>query len=213
MKSQERIILAQKQRPLGRPPQNKNTKSTKDKIVEIATKLFLSKGYQIISMEDVAKECDVTKATVYYYYATKADLFTDAMIQMMARIRENMHKLLSTSKPLKERLLDVVKVHLTATMNIDIQSFMRDAKISLSDDHVKQMQHAEDKMYEVLDHVIHKAMQEGEIPKGHSLLSAHAFVALLYVGNYKDVNQKPLIENIDELAATIVDFYWNGLGH
>ncbi|MFP3121743.1 TetR/AcrR family transcriptional regulator [Ectobacillus funiculus] len=205
--------MAQKQRPLGRPPQNKNTKSTKDKIVEIATKLFLSKGYQIISMEDVAKECDVTKATVYYYYATKADLFTDAMIQMMARIRENMHKLLSINKPLKERLLDVVKVHLTATMNIDIKSFMRDAKISLSDDHVKQMQQAEDKMYEVLDQVIHKAMQEDEIPKGHSLLSAHAFVALLYVGNYKDVNQKPLIENIDELAVKIVDFYWNGLGH
>ncbi|WP_410982556.1 TetR/AcrR family transcriptional regulator [Bacillus cereus] len=207
------MILEQKQRPLGRPPQNKNTKSTKDKIVDIATKLFLSKGYQIVSMEDVAKECDVTKATVYYYYATKADLFTDTMIQMMARIRDNMHKILSTSKPLKERLLDIAKVHLTATMNIDIKSFMRDAKISLSEDHLKQMQQAEDKMYEVLDQAIHKAIQKGEIPKGHSLLSAHAFVALLYVGDYKDVNQKPLITNIDNLAVSIVDFYWNGLGH
>lgn len=203
--------LEQKHRPLGRPRQNKTTISTKDKIVNVATKLFLNKGYQIVSMDDVAKECDVTKATVYYYYATKADLFTDTMVQMMFRIRENMYRILSTNKPLKERLLDVAKIHLTATMDIDIKSFMRDAKISLSDTHLKQMQDAEDKMYEVLAKTIDKAIQKGEIPKSHTLLSAHAFVALLYVGGYRDVNQKPLIPNIEDFAKQLVDFYWTGL--
>ncbi|PEB52218.1 TetR family transcriptional regulator [Bacillus pseudomycoides] len=203
--------MEQKQRPLGRPRQNKTTISTKDKIVNIATKLFLSKGYQIVSMDDVAKECDVTKATVYYYYATKADLFTDTMVQMMVRIRENMDKILSTKKPLKERLLHVAQIHLTATIDIDIKSFMRDAKISLSDKHLKQMQDAEDKMYEILAQTIDKSIKQGEIPKNHSLLSAHAFVALLYVGGYRDVNQKPLIPNIEDFAKQIVDFYWNGL--
>lgn len=106
--------MEHKQCPLGRPRQNKNTISTKNKIVNIATNLLLNKGYQIVSMDDVAKECDVTKATVYYYYATKADLFTDTMVQMMVRIRENMYTILSTNKPLKERLLDVAKIHLTA---------------------------------------------------------------------------------------------------
>lgn len=203
--------LEQKHRPLGRPRQNKTTISTKDKIVNVATKLFLNKGYQIVSMDDVAKECDVTKATVYYYYATKADLFTDTMVQMMFRIRENMYRILSTNKPLKERLLDVAKIHLTATMDIDIKSFMRDAKISLSDTHLKQMQDAEDKMYEVLAKTIDKAIQKGEISKSHTLLSAHAFVALLYVGGYRDVNQKPLIPNIEDFAKQLVDFYWTGL--
>ncbi|MFB6731245.1 TetR/AcrR family transcriptional regulator [Bacillus mobilis] len=203
--------MEQKHRPLGRPRQNKTTISTKDKIVNVATKLFLNKGYQIVSMDDVAKECDVTKATVYYYYATKADLFTDTMVQMMFRIRENMYRILSTNKPLKERLFDVAKIHLTATMDIDIKSFMRDAKISLSDTHLKQMQDAEDKMYEVLAKTIDKAIQKGEIPKSHTLLSAHAFVALLYVGGYRDVNQKPLIPNIEDFAKQLVDFYWTGL--
>ncbi|MGH0432560.1 TetR/AcrR family transcriptional regulator [Bacillus hominis] len=203
--------MEQKLRPLGRPRQNTNTISTKNKIINTATKLFLSKGYQIVSMDDVAKQCDVTKATVYYYYATKAELFTDTMVQMMARIRENMYTILSTNKPLKERLLDVAKIHLTATMDINIKSFMRDAKISLSDNHLRQMQHAEDKMYEILAQTIEKSIQEGEIPKNHSLLSAHAFVALLYVGDYKDVDQKPLIPDIEDLAQQIVNFYWNGL--
>ena len=86
--------MEQKQRPLGRPRQNKNTKSTKETILEVATRLFLTQNYQVVSMDEVAKVCGVTKATVYYYFSTKADLFTATMIQMMIRIRENMSQIL-----------------------------------------------------------------------------------------------------------------------
>ena len=44
-----------KQRPLGRPRQNKNTKSTKETILEVATRLFLTQNYQVVSMGEVAK--------------------------------------------------------------------------------------------------------------------------------------------------------------
>lgn len=97
--------LEQKQRPLGRPRQNKNTKSTKETILEVATRLFLTQNYQVVSMGEVAKVCGVTKATVYYYYSTKADLFTATMTQMMIRIRENMSQILSTNKTLEEKII------------------------------------------------------------------------------------------------------------
>ena len=38
--------LEQKQRTLGRPRQNKNTKSTKETILEVATRLFLTQNYK-----------------------------------------------------------------------------------------------------------------------------------------------------------------------
>ncbi len=131
--------LEQKQRTLGRPRQNKNTKSTKETILEVATRLFLTQNYQVVSMEEVAKVCGVTKATVYYYYSTKADLFTATMIEMMVRIRENMSQILSTNKTLEERLLDFAKVYLHATMDIDMKNFMKDAKLSLSEEQLKQL--------------------------------------------------------------------------
>lgn len=49
------MYLEQKQRPLGRPRQNKNTKSTKETILEVATRLFLTQNYQVVSMDEVAK--------------------------------------------------------------------------------------------------------------------------------------------------------------
>ncbi|MFL0492331.1 MULTISPECIES: TetR/AcrR family transcriptional regulator [unclassified Bacillus (in: firmicutes)] len=205
--------MEQKQRPLGRPRQNKNTKSTKELILEVATRLFLTQNYQVVSMDEVAKECGVTKATVYYYYSTKADLFTATMIQMMLRIRENMSQILSTNKTLEERLLDFAKVYLHATMDIDMKNFMKDAKLSLSEEQLKELKEAEDSMYEVLEKVIENVMQIGEIPKRNAEFAAHAFVSLLSIGNFKDENHNPILPNIDELAQEIVSFYWNGLVH
>ncbi|MCU5098116.1 MULTISPECIES: TetR/AcrR family transcriptional regulator [Bacillus] len=205
--------LEQKQRPLGRPRQNKNTKSTKETILEVATRLFLTQNYQVVSMDEVAKVCGVTKATVYYYYSTKADLFTATMIQMMIRIRENMSQILSTNKTLKERLLDFAKVYLHATMDIDMKNFMKDAKLSLSEEQLKELKDAEDNMYEVLEKALDKAMQIGEIPKGNATFAAYAFVSLLSMRNFKDENHNDIPSNIDNLAKEIVSFYWNGLGH
>ncbi|WP_141555229.1 TetR/AcrR family transcriptional regulator [Bacillus sp. AFS033286] len=205
--------MEQKQRPLGRPRQNKNTKSTKELILEVATRLFLTQNYQVVSMDEVAKECGVTKATVYYYYSTKADLFTATMIQMMLRIRENMSQILSTNKTLEERLLDFAKVYLHATIDIDMKNFMKDAKLSLSEEQLKELKEAEDSMYEVLEKTIDNTMQIGEIPKRNAEFAAHAFVSLLSIGNFKDENHNPILPNIDELAQEIVSFYWNGLNH
>lgn len=207
------MYLEQKQRPLGRPRQNKNTKATKELILEGATRLFLTQNYQVVSMDEVAKECGVTKATVYYYYSTKADLFTATMIQMMVRIRENMDQILSTNKSLVEKLLDFAKVYLHATMDIDMKNFMKDAKLSLSEEQLKELKNAEDKMYEVLEKVIYNAMHNEEIQKGNPKLAAHAFVALLSIGNYKDENHNPILVDIDDLAKQIVSFYWNGLSN
>ncbi|PEX82736.1 TetR family transcriptional regulator [Bacillus cereus] len=207
------MYLEQKQRPLGRPRQNKNTKSTKEMILEVATRLFLTQNYQIVSMDEVAKECGVTKATVYYYYSTKADLFTATMTQMMIRIRENMSQILSTNKTLKERLLDFSKVYLQATIDIDMKNFMKDAKLSLSEEQLKELKNAEDNMYEILEKALDNAIHLGEIPKGNPKFAAHAFVALLSIGNIKDENRNPILANIDDLAKEIVSFYWNGLSN
>ncbi|MRR79486.1 TetR/AcrR family transcriptional regulator, partial [Bacillus anthracis] len=170
-------------------------------------------NYQVVSMDEVAKVCGVTKATVYYYFSTKADLFTATMIQMMIRIRENMSQILSTNNTLEERLLNFAKVYLHATMDIDMKNFMKDAKLSLSEEQLKELKKAEDSMYEVLEKALDKAMQLGEIQKGNPKFAAHAFVSLLSIGNFKDENDNPIIISIDELAQEIVSFYWNGLGH
>lgn len=198
-------------RPLGRPPQDSKKKPTKTTIVDNAIQLFLQDGYQLVSMDDVAKKCGVTKATVYYYYPTKAELFTDAMVQMMLRISNRIAEILSKNKSLKENLHEMVKVHLRATFEIDLKAFTKEAKVSLSDEQLQQMNNAEEMMYNVIEKAMTKAIENGEIPKGNAKFYTQLFIAILSIGNYKDADQKSIFSTIDEMAEQIIDFFWNGI--
>ena len=54
-------MLKQSPRVLGRPRHDENAKPTKDIVLETATRLFIKEGYKNISMDDVAKACNVTR--------------------------------------------------------------------------------------------------------------------------------------------------------
>jgi AcrR family transcriptional regulator len=57
-------------------------RSKRERVVAAAAKLFLGKGYGTTGMDAIAKEADVSKATVYSYYQDKASLFAEVMMQM-----------------------------------------------------------------------------------------------------------------------------------
>lgn len=197
------------QRTLGRPKKEAHEKPTKEIILQVATDMFLGKSYSLISMDEVAQQCDVTKATVYYYYKTKADLFTDAMVQLMDRITESIVKILSTEKSLKEQLFTLAKVHLQATIDIDINTFMKEAKHSLSNEQEKQMKEAEAKMYRVLEEGLQKAMDKGKIPHRNAQLGAFIFISMLTAGK----GHENTFQSLDDLVTQIVNFFWDGLAN
>jgi AcrR family transcriptional regulator len=48
-------------------------------IVTAAAELFGARGYDAVSLEDVAERLDVTKGSLYYYFASKDELVTAAI--------------------------------------------------------------------------------------------------------------------------------------
>lgn len=59
---------------------------TKENIVEIALSLIQQKGYTAFSYDDIAKQLNITKAAIHYYFESKEDLG----IAVCQRIREKM---------------------------------------------------------------------------------------------------------------------------
>lgn len=197
------------ERQMGRPRKNDNEMSTKDTILKIATFLFLEKGYPLISMDDVAQKADVTKATVYYHYKTKDDLFTDAVVQLMARITRGINRIFSTDKSLKQQLFTLAKVHLDATDGLDVNLFMKEARHSLSPDHEQLLSDAEMNMYKALEQGIQKAIDKGEIPNSNAYLASLMFMSMLMIGK----NNEKTFESLDDLVRQTVDFFWHGLAN
>lgn len=200
--------MKQSPRVLGRPRHDENAKPTKDLVLDKATKLFIKEGYKNISMDDVAKACNVTKATIYYYYPTKGELYTSALIAMMDRIRLSILQILEQQKPFKERLEQLVEVHLSATIDIDMNNFMREASINLSESQLRQVQASENEMYQTIERAMQKEMEKGTIRKGNAKFFAHSFMALMTVGYFKDGDGKTLLGSVDVTAKEVTNFFW-----
>ncbi|HET7578417.1 MAG TPA: TetR/AcrR family transcriptional regulator [Bacillales bacterium] len=204
-------MKSQHRRPPGRPRANEQSQSTRDLILKTAVQLFLDRGYPMVSIDDVAGASGVTKATVYYYFSSKAELFTETMIQMMDRINERIQAILSEKKPLRERLLKVTEAHLKATFHIDLDGFMQGTKETLSPIQIEKMREAEERMHKGIEQTFKDAIEQGEIPEVNPVFTAHAYLSLLQVGNYRDKHNTPIFPTVRETAQHIVQFFWSGL--
>lgn len=57
-------------------------------ILQIAARLFAEQGYARASMSHVAKECGISKANIYHYYASKDALLFDILDTYLSALRD-----------------------------------------------------------------------------------------------------------------------------
>jgi AcrR family transcriptional regulator len=69
-------------------PEYKDVARTR--IIQAATKVFTEKGYQDASMNDIAKEIGVTKATLYSYFDSKRDIYNIIATSANKRMRDTL---------------------------------------------------------------------------------------------------------------------------
>lgn len=80
-------------------------------IREAAARLFLAQGYGAVSMDAVAREAGVSKATIYAHFADKAELFADLVKEECARQWPDTAMLEAEPGDLREALMAVGMVY------------------------------------------------------------------------------------------------------
>ncbi|HYE11552.1 MAG TPA: TetR/AcrR family transcriptional regulator [Patescibacteria group bacterium] len=61
----------------------------KSEIIEVAEKLFIKYGYEGTSMDDISKEAQFTKPTLYQYFLNKEDLFFAVVLKFAKQYISN----------------------------------------------------------------------------------------------------------------------------
>jgi len=61
--------------------QENSTESTREQILELATRLFSSKGYEAVGIQEIVNEAGITKPTLYYYFGSKKGLLQNIISQ------------------------------------------------------------------------------------------------------------------------------------
>jgi AcrR family transcriptional regulator len=62
----------------------------KMRILDAALKVFSDKGYVPAALDDVAREADVAKGTLYLYFRDKEDLFSSTIMYVIDRLAERL---------------------------------------------------------------------------------------------------------------------------
>jgi TetR/AcrR family transcriptional regulator, mexJK operon transcriptional repressor len=71
----------------GGRPSRAEAEALGERILDVATKLFLSHGYGSTSIEAVARAAGISKRTFYHRFADKSELFGEAVQRIIERLR------------------------------------------------------------------------------------------------------------------------------
>jgi AcrR family transcriptional regulator len=96
-----------------------------DKILDVATSLFLRDGYGPVSIEMIAREAGVSKRTLYQRFANKAVLFTSVVHRIMERLRPRNDARFFEGGSLEAILLGLGKIILDASLTPDALALHR----------------------------------------------------------------------------------------
>lgn len=96
-------IHDQDRRRGGRPPAGTDPDKRRQ-IVEGARRVFTSVGFDAASMSDIAREADVSKATLYVYFTSKEQLFAGICAERRDRNISELIDLLDRARPVDEVL-------------------------------------------------------------------------------------------------------------
>ena len=102
----------------------RNRQDKKRTIAEVASRVFFDKGYQKASLQDVANELGVSKATIFHYFKTKEQLLYFIIENNtnvhMAELKDHLKQCQDQKLPPQETFQEVMTKYATA-LNEDIE--------------------------------------------------------------------------------------------
>jgi AcrR family transcriptional regulator len=139
-------------------------KKTKEAIRTAAFRLFAEQGCQKTSIEDIAREAGIGKATIYGYFSTKEDIFRDFCLNETHKILAAVKEKGASDRSLNENLIDFFMMEFRlVTQNPDLGGhLMREAVFPLSRDDNEQREF-EQHYLEALKLLFYFAIDNGEI--------------------------------------------------
>lgn len=106
---------------------------TREMIMEAARNLFVKKGFQHVSMRQIAKELGYTHGAIYYHFENKAELFyalvEQHFIMLDQVLMDVMKEEISNQEKLKKILMGFIEFGLSHQSHYEIMFLIKDEEV------------------------------------------------------------------------------------
>lgn len=186
-------------------------------LLEVAQRLFLTRGYANVSMQTIATEAGMTKGAPYYHFASKEELFFQVSVRIFAEVQETVSVALDGPGPLEERLrLSLLQV--VGSLSGDFSSWVNDLKRVLNADMKKRLMESlggEGDVSELLLPAFQRAFDRGEFARSTPEQAARVYVKLALAcideTSYRHLSGAVTPEWLDRMASESAAVLVHGL--
>ncbi|SMO87218.1 TetR/AcrR family transcriptional regulator [Paracoccus laeviglucosivorans] len=106
-------------------PDGQDDNPKRRQILVGARQMFLSKGFEGTSMQDVAKAAGVSKGTLYVYFDSKEAMFEALVLRECGRLQDTMRRIGSGDGAVEDELFAIARQMVTTLLQPEVLAAMR----------------------------------------------------------------------------------------
>ena len=183
--------------------------STRERVLQAADRLWGERGVHGASLEDIAREADVTKPTVYYYFPDKSSLFTAVVCSVLEEHGSGLKTAARRGARSRDRLVSALAFLVGARCSGP--RLLRDGGVTLTTDQTSQARSAFFRhFFAPLQQILEEGVRAGELRQLDTAFAAQALLNLLDPWTGRD--PLPGGRTPQQLATDIVGLVVDGIG-
>jgi len=189
-----------------------NQSEARERVLQTAEALFHQRGYQAVTMRDLAEALEMRQASLYYHAPQgKEQLFVEVTERGLARHQQGLEQAIWQAGPDLQAQLEAVANWFVAQPPLKLFSMVEADMPALSEDNAHRlMQLSEEALFHPLINAFAEAQTRGEIrairPERLAGLFLTMIEGILYTGRAYKSGPTP-----QELAYEMIDILLNGL--
>jgi AcrR family transcriptional regulator len=171
-----------------------------EKIIEVAAKLFLTKGFRATTLQDIADQLGMSRVALYHYLRNKEDLLEPVYIREMKKDLEQLQAILSSQSSSREKIKFGIQLFVkratTKPLDFELSSKHNNDLPAAINQTISELQ---SQIGNLWTEIIKQGVENGELHSVDPKLDTFAILGMcLYVKNWYRSDGRLTHEQISE---------------
>ncbi len=182
-----------------------------ERVMDTAEKLFARKGYNAVTLRDIAAEIGIHHTTVYHHVpGGKEQLYIDVVERNLAHHRQGLTRAIEDASPEIRSQLCSIADWLLSQPPMDLVRLVYSDLPSIDPEQAERLSRiAFETMLVPIESILRSAREQGVIEYEDLILAAGTFIGM--IESLYAVPKRPAMKSKQTMAYEMVDILLNGL--